>query len=46
MKTILIRKFKTQDLAIKKAVSILKASLKKGDIILTKPRLNNIKLII
>ncbi|MEK6834793.1 MAG: hypothetical protein AABX61_00840 [Nanoarchaeota archaeon] len=44
MKSILIRKFKTREDAIKKAAQILREKLKPGDIILTSPRLNNIKL--
>ena len=44
MKTILIKKYKNEDEAINRASTILKKTLKKGDVILTKPRLNNIRL--
>src|SRR3989344_4493192 len=44
MKTIVIKNKGNENAAIKKAAEILKETLKKGDVILTKPRLNNIKL--
>ncbi|MEK6835601.1 MAG: hypothetical protein AABX55_01105 [Nanoarchaeota archaeon] len=44
MKAIVIKKGANEDKAIIKASKILKKTLKKGDIILTSPRLNNIKL--
>ena len=44
MKTILIKEYRNEKEAIKHASTILKKTLKKGDVILTKPRLNNIKL--
>jgi len=44
MKAIVIKNNNDEEQAIKKTVSILKKTLKTGDIILTKPRLHNIKL--
>ena len=44
MKSIILKKYKSKNDAIAYAVTILKKTLKKGDIILTKPRLNKIKL--
>lgn len=44
MKAIVIKNNSNEEKSIKEAVLILKKTLKKGDIILTKPRLNNIKL--
>ena len=44
MNSILIKKFKNKNEAIKKAVNLLKTKLKKGDIILTSPKFSNIRL--
>jgi hypothetical protein len=44
MKSITIKNNNNEEKAIEKAVLILKKTLKRGDIILTKPRLHNIKL--
>ena len=46
MKTILIKKYNNEKEAIKYAADILKEALKKGDVILTKPRLNILPLSI
>jgi len=44
MKIIRLKKYQSEDHAIKHAVALLKKVLKKGDIIATKPRLKNIKV--
>ena len=44
MKAVVIERKEDNDSYIKRASQMLKSSLKKGDVIVTKPRLNNIKL--